>query len=292
MFRPFNVKIGRSSHKRWITLFTCHASRSVHLEIVHTLEASSFINAVRRLQCRRGKINALVLDNATTHHGADRELAEALAEWNRSDIGQRFIAEGIKFQFLPPKASHFGGAHERLIRSCREHLRHILDQQRVTEEALHTIVTEVENIVNSRPLVAASDDPEDYKALTPNDLLVLRPMAPLPPGLFDERDRLRHRWRQVQLLSDNFWRRFRSDYMHTLHRRQKWIKTRCNLRPGDLVLLHEDSAPRSVWPTARVVEVFPSSTDDLVRSVMLKTSDGRMLKRPIAKLCLLQASDD
>jgi len=288
MFGPITVKIKRSSVKRWVTLFTCHASRAVHLEIVSSLETSSFIDAVRRLEGRRGHVKKIVLDNATTHHGADAELERSLADWNNSDIGRRFAQRGTEFCFLPPKASHFGGAHERLIRSCREHLRHVLGEQSLTDESLHTLVVELERILNSRPLTSASDDPNDYRALTPNDLILLRDVNPLPPGIFTPTDRFRHRWRQVQLLTDNFWRRFRKEYLHTLHRRQKWITPHRNAKPGDLVLLHEDNAPRNIWPLARILEVFPSPSDGLVRTVRLKTAGGSIFIRPIHKTYFLE----
>ena len=51
-FGPFIVKDGRKELKRYGVLFTCLASRAIHLEIANSLETDSFINALRRFISR------------------------------------------------------------------------------------------------------------------------------------------------------------------------------------------------------------------------------------------------
>lgn len=60
--------------------------------------------------------------------------------------------------------------------------------QNLDEEGLHTIVCEVEAIINGRPITKASTDPNDLAALTPNHLLLLKTLPSLPPGVFQEAD--------------------------------------------------------------------------------------------------------
>lgn len=56
-------------------------------------------------------------------------------------------------------------------------------------------------------MTKASTDPNDLEALTPNYLLLLKTTPSLPPGQFDKDDiYARRRWRQIQYMSDLFWK--------------------------------------------------------------------------------------
>ena len=55
-FGPIEVKRGRAIVKRYRVIFTCMASRAVHLEIAYSLDTDSCSNAIRRFTCRRGQV--------------------------------------------------------------------------------------------------------------------------------------------------------------------------------------------------------------------------------------------
>merc|ERR1711973_942053 len=95
-----------------------------------------------------------------------------------------------------------------------------------------------------------------------------------PPGVFQkEYLYCRKRWRVVQQLANEFWSRWRKEYLQSLQPRQKWTEERRNLQVGDVVLLKEEGAGRCHWPIARVCEVHKSK-DGHVRSVSLKVRDS------------------
>lgn len=95
-FGPIDVKRGRSLLKRYGVLFTCFTSRAVHLEVAHTLDTDSCINAVRRFICRRGPVSSIRSDNGTNFVAANRELKESLAGLNHGNIQRAFVEDGIK----------------------------------------------------------------------------------------------------------------------------------------------------------------------------------------------------
>jgi len=59
---PWYVKEGHHQLKRYGVLFTCMASRAVHLEVANSLRADSFINAYRRFVGRRGPVRQIRSD--------------------------------------------------------------------------------------------------------------------------------------------------------------------------------------------------------------------------------------
>ena len=80
MFGPFKMIERRSELKRYGALFTCMASKAAHIEVTHSLEADSLIQALRHFIARCGIIRTLWSDNGTNFVGAEKELWEACFE--------------------------------------------------------------------------------------------------------------------------------------------------------------------------------------------------------------------
>lgn len=152
-------------------------------------------------------------------------------------------------------------------------------------------------IVNSRPLTSEHlNDPLASEPLTPNHILTMKSeiIAP-PPGEFSREDLyLRKRWKRVQFLANEFWTRWKKEYLLNLQQRSKWNKNRRDTKVNDVVQLQDDLAPQNCWKLAKVVEVFPGS-DGRVRKVKLLVSAATLdskgarttkpvyLERPIPK---------
>ncbi|XP_068704648.1 uncharacterized protein [Montipora foliosa] len=195
-FGQLEVQRGRSLVKRYGVLFTCLSIRAIHIEVVHSLDTDSIINALRRFIARRGQPLQMRSDNGGNFVIGERELREAVDEWNQTKIHSFLLSNNIKWIFNPPAASHHGGVWERCIRTTRKVMKALLKEQPLNDEGLLTLLAEVESIINGRPITKVSDDPKDSDALTPNHLLLLRSGTSLPPGLFVKGDNYsRRRWR-------------------------------------------------------------------------------------------------
>ena len=307
VFGPFLVKEGRRECKRYGLIFTCLALRAVHIELLDDLTTDCFLNSLRCFIALRGKVRTIFCDCGTNFKGADQELRNNYDKLSFETISSRLLDSSCEFKFNPPSSSHMGGVWERQIRTVRSVLAGIIDNSagRLDTSSLRTFFYEAAAIVNSRPLTVENIDRSDSpKPLSPNNLLTMKTdvVVPPPPGSFQQEDLYLHkRWRKVQFLANLFWKRWKAEYLQTIRCRQKWSKKVPNLKVDDLVILQTDE-PRSVWKTARIVDVYPSQ-DKLVRKVKLlmstsqldkkgkNLSDRSYLIRPVHKLIPLITQD-
>ena len=310
-FGPFLIKEGRKEMKRYGLLFTCLSSRAIHIETLDSLTTDSFIQGYRRFAALRGPIRLLRCDRGTNFVGAEAELKKAWSEMNHADVKGTLMKEGcdyVLFAFNVPAASHMGGVWERQIRSTRRVLETLLYQsgRQLNDESLRTLMYEAAAIVNSRPLTVTDlNDPTNLAPLTPNHLITMKSSVLLPPpGVFQDADLYsRKRWRRVQHLINQFWDRWRKEFLQNLQTRQKWTRPRRDAKIGDIVIVKDENLPRNQWSLARISEVIPS-TDGLIRKVKLVKGDSELddrgkrigpvheLERPIHKLVLLLPRED
>ena len=306
MCGPWIVKEGRKELKRYGCIFTCLSCRAVHIEVTTRMDADALIQALRRFIARRGQVSSIRTDNGTNFVGAENELKRCIEEMDHDKIREFLTAKGcdwIVWKRNPPEASHMGGIWERQIRSIRTILTSLMKDHSsmLSDEALRTFMAETEAIINSRPLTVDSlSDPCSQIPLSPTQLLTFKSDVVFPPpGVFERADVYsRKYWRRVQYLANEFWSRWKTEYLSSLQTRQKWRSPSRNFMVGDVVLVKDSEifTRRNGWPMARVEEAIPSS-DGLVRKVKLRVAykqadTTRFLIRPISKLALLVGMDD
>lgn len=291
LFGPMEVTVGRRREKRYGVLFTCLTVRAVHVEIVHSLTTDSLLMALRRMAARRGWPGYMYSDNGTNLRGADTELKKAVQELDEEMLKSTASTYGTQWTFIPPVSPHWGGAWERLIRSVKTTLKIILKERAPKDEVLSTLLAEVENIVNSRPLHHVTVEPGAKESLTPNHIL-LGTSSNLPLlGVFDDSDLyLRKQWRKSQALADMFWRRWVREVLPDMIPRQKWSEDQPPLRVGDLVFIADPDSPRCVWPRGIILEIFPGK-DGRVRVVTVRTQTGT-LKRSAARVAKISTCSE
>ncbi|XP_055714822.1 uncharacterized protein LOC129808940 [Phlebotomus papatasi] len=158
--------------KAYVAVFVCMGTKALHLELVSTLETDAFIATLRRFVARRGLPTHMYSDQGTTFIGADNELKRMFQQTKSQEIFANFLSErNTQWCFQPPKAPHHGGLWEAAVKSCKFHLKRILGQTPLTFEEMQTTLSEIEAVLNSRPLVPISTHPDDPSCLTPGHFL-------------------------------------------------------------------------------------------------------------------------
>ena len=269
-------------------------SRAVHIEVIEELSASSFINSLRRFISLRGPVKLIRSDRGTNFVGAVNELGLHTLMDEDGPVHNFLLDQDCTWIFNPPFASHMGGSWERMIGIARR----VLDvmftnhhSKRLTHEILVTFMAEVCAIINSRPIVPVSTDPDDPLILSLSLLLTQKvPNVEHSFSEIDIRDAYRSNWKYVQLLSDQFWSKWRKEFIHNLQQRRKWASSTPNLKVGDIVLLRDSNVHRYQWPLGKIERVFPGE-DGLVRKIeVLTCKDGvkSVYIRPVKEVVLLR----
>ena len=285
---PFLTKQGRGKtrQKRYLCIFVCLQTKASHLELAYSLDTTSFIRALMRFISRRGCPTEIRSANGRNFVRAAKELKKEVQELDSDEIQRELSKHRIRWIFNPPGAPHFNGVCEALVRVAKKALVKTLERADLTDEELHTAFCRAEGLLNSRPLTPVSSDPNDLPPLTPGDFITGPSRVELKPTTSGSGCSLRQRWRRLQQLNTEFWRRWMRGYLPTLQARHKWTEVRRNLQEGEVVLLLDPHAPRGTWPMARVEKTYPGP-DGLVRVVDVKTSKG-LYKRPVTKIIRLE----
>ena len=212
--------------------------------------------------------------------GASKELKEALSELDHTKISTELLqhnCDWFSFKMNVPSASHMGSVWERQIRGVCNVLAALLSNKakQLDDESLLTFMCEAESIVKSRPLsVESLQDQDAPRPLTPNHLFPMKSKVVLPPpGNFQDADNYsRKRSLRIQHLSNEFWFRWRKEFLQALQLRQKWLKPRRDLSVDDIVQIKDDSLARNHWQLGRVTRTYPDE-DGRVRKVHLTLAE-------------------
>ncbi|KAL0159075.1 hypothetical protein M9458_047151 [Cirrhinus mrigala] len=167
-------------------------------------------------------------------------------------------------------------------------------KDKLTHEVLMTFMAEVAAIINARPLVPVTTDPDESFILTLAVLLAQKVnFVAAPAGEFGVADLYKCQWRQVQHLSNTFWDRWRKQFLPTLQARKKCQAVHPNVRPGSVVLLKNSQVPRNEWPLGLVTQTFPSQNGKVrqVEVKVIKPGGFTLFLRPVTEIVLLLPPD-
>ncbi|GBM03662.1 hypothetical protein AVEN_134896-1 [Araneus ventricosus] len=282
---PFYVN--DSNTKCYLIIFTCAVIRAVHLELVPNMSTDSFLLAFRRFISRRGLCSVLYSDNAKTFKKANSELRKWWKYINNPEVKKVFASKGVVWKFIVERSPWWGGFWERQIRTIKTCLKKIIGKSSLSIKELETVFSEIEAIINSRPITYLYNEPSEPSPLTPSHFLVGKRLMSLPvvqpkiEELSINRNSLEKRFKYQQTLMNHFWNRWRKEYL--LNLRSAYISTQpgkiISFKVNDIVLINDERYPRNMWMMGRILELCPGR-DGKVRSLLIKTPKGN-IKRSV-----------
>lgn len=223
---------------------------------------------------------------------------ERTAECPWRKMGQSGAEWGMEWEFSKSADAPWeNGLSEALVKLVKKNLALMVGSHVLTFGELQTVLFEIANLLNERPIGIHPTDPEEGTYLCPNDLLLGRASTRVPPGSMDTSCDPKKRVVLIQQIADAFWRKWQRDYFHTLIVRQKWHVAKRDVKAKDVVLVQDSNTYRGNWRLAEVVEAVPGK-DEKVRDVLLRykaQSKGKgyqgqpdiQLKRSVHKLVVI-----
>ena len=108
------------TQKVWLCLYTCCATRAVHLDLVTDMTATTFLRSFRRFAARRGMPLRMISDNGKTFKSACKIIRQVLES---SEAKRYFTRLHVEWRFNLEKAPWWGGIFERMIKSAKRCLK-------------------------------------------------------------------------------------------------------------------------------------------------------------------------
>ena len=264
--------------KCYVVLYTCASTRGVVLDLIHNETAKTFINSLTRFIARRGCPAVVLSDNGSYFVATET---------------QQFVAsKNIEWKFNLASAPWYGGFWERLVSSVKRCLKQTVNKSRLSYDELQTVLLEIENVLNSRPLCYLYDDDQD-DILTPNHLLYGKKLDVdnvnsdiCVNNLNFREENLTKRKQYLSTVLQHFWRRWSQEYVTSLREYSHATKNTGTSVPnvGDVVIVFDDKQPRQLWKLGRIVELV-KSRDDEIRGAKVKLSKTKnIIGRPVNRL--------
>ena len=278
-----NLNLNNLVLKSYVVLFTCTATRAVALDVVPDLTTESFISCFRRFSSKYNTPRVVWSDNALYFKGGEKEIQNLFDD----QTFQNYLTQSnIKWKYIPVKSPWYGSIWERSIQTVKNCIKKSVGLRHISFFEFITLLAEIENVVNNRPLTYVSNNINDLEPLTPNHLLKGKSISQLPENINVEEPEWSLDSQQVKNMFSNrlktkqiFIKRWKEEYLTSLRDQHKSINNQYwedTIKVGDIVLIH-DTTPRLSWSLGRVVDLFPGE-DGVIRVAKLKTANGETIR--------------
>ena len=143
----------------------------MYLDLTEDYSTDAILQTIRRFTSIRGCPSEIQSDQGSQLIAAAKDIASLVADWDWKPIQEWAASRQIKWTLAPAEGPHQNGLSEAMIRSVKRSIKHKITINIIlTFSQLQTVLFEVANIINSRPLgIVSGSDPEQPSTITPND---------------------------------------------------------------------------------------------------------------------------
>ena len=292
---PLHVKLGAEMVKMYILIFSCLATRAIHLELVPNMSTDQFILAFMRFTSMYGLPSTCYSDRAKSFS----KSGEILNKYFKSkQFFEKFGYHEMVHIQNPAYSPWFGAIFERMFKIVKSCLRKTIGRSQIDYFSLLTLLSDIKLSINSRPLTYMESE-QGYQIITPNSFIhPLSPSAEMLPEQLAQQKSVEKITRQDLLetletrhkLLSYFEHIWHQSYLVSLRERSKKESVQNfnnRIKTDDIVLIKNPLKTRPFWSLGRVTDVYPGH-DGFIRSVEVKRGDGIKQKYSLKHLFPLE----
>ena len=257
----------RTSRKTWAVIITCLNTRALWVYLAESYSTDHLLTVLKKHEARNGCPDVYYADLGRQIIGADRVIAEAIANIDQNQLKTSAAKRGVKFEFGTPHHPAGQGAVERLIAEVKSCLKVIIKYRNKSFAEIDCCLSEASYMVNSRPLQLYPRAGEDGY-ICPNDILFGRSdQAPVSVPVMETS--LSKRAAHKQRVMAEFWDKWTTSYLQTLTKYHRWQTKFRNVAKGDIILMLDKEQSKGKF-TLGMVDSVKVDNDGQVRRVVIK----------------------
>ena len=273
--------------KTFAILWTDLVSRGVMVDLLYSADTEGVLRSLRKVIAIYGSAKIYYSDNASYYKKASLEIKEFMASIDWPKV--RKTAEKFNGQWLfATEAAPFRNAtSERLVSTIKTSLYKIIQKNALPFSELATCLLEVSAYINNRAIgFLTSDSQDDMQPVSPSLLTIGREIEILGPYVGQDptlQELYHHRTKTIE----DFLKNWTALYLQSLSPTKKWLeKNPYKIKEGMVLFIRDENKMKDLWQTGIVTKVIRSKTDNLPRTIQLRTAKSKKIVRPIQKLAI------
>ena len=274
--------------KTFAILWTDLISRGVIVDLLYSADTEGVLRSLRRVSSIYGSAKIYYSDNASYYKKASLEIKNFMASIDWPKVRKQAEKYNGQWLFSTEAAPFRNATSERMVSIIKESLTKVIKKNLLTFQELSVCLWEISAYINNRPIgFLSSDNEEDIKPISPSMLTLGRELEIL--GKYtgqdvDLQEMYNHRSKNLE----NFLKTWTALYLQNLSPTKKWLeKNPYKIKEGMVLFIKDENKMKDLWSKGIVTKVIRSKTDNLPRTVQLRTADSkRTITRPVQKLAI------
>jgi hypothetical protein len=293
----FFVQLAGTCVKMYLVIFTCLSVRAIHLEVVPDMSTKSFLSAFLRFMNRFGLPKSIYSDNAPSFVQSAELLNKSFSD---SCFSEYLAKNNVKHYRIPLYSPWAAASWERLLRVVKNSLYKSIGRNKIEYFNFLTLISDVQEAINSRPLTYRDTSDQSHEVVTPNSFIRVGMSNNLTFGALSSDLNVPSRADLIKTLEiredalDKFKALWYEEYLLSLREtlnnlyQPKWED---RIKIGDIVLISAPNKPRPLWIMGRICKLF-TGNDGKTRSAEVLRPDRSTGVYSISLLYPLELSLD